>query len=605
MKLPSLSTLLEAGKKGLSRFPLTLFISFLGVIIAIYLFENNSDEVTRMANLLHVCIIGIGLSISGILLSEAYKFSGTKKLMVNAIVVAMLGLYYFLLPDEYSLKHIYRSVLLAAGIHLFISFIPFWGKNKINGFWQFNKLLFIRILLSGLYSAVLYGGLSVALLAISELFSVTIDGKLYGQLWIAIVGLFNTWFFLSGIPDDFESLEEDTSYPIGLKVFTQYVLLPLVTIYLAILFGYIIKIVIAGELPKGLVSYLVLAFSVAGILSLLLVHPLINQAQNTWIKIYSKFFYLALLPLITLLFTAIFIRIIDYGITENRYFIMILAFWLLGITLFMLFSKVKNIKVIPVSLMIIAVLSAFGPWSAFSVSQYSQKLRLENLFNKYQILNENGKISIANSDKIAFSDGQEISSIIDYLVENHGVESLSKFSEKSIMDSLQTSDRYGAAQKFMFLSGLKYYNSYDSDIQQKQHFNYSVYYNETVKNIKGYDYILSFNLYDSYPDSLQISTFFTVDSVKLDMYLLKASNTFHILYNNDTVAFNLQALVKNLDSKYTTFNEYNIPSDTLTIVKDGTLYNFKAVFTNLNGYTDSAGIKINSVSGDLLIAPRK
>ena len=46
------------------------------------------------------------------------------------------------------------------------------------------------------------------------------------RLWIVIAGVFETWFFLAGVPKNLEELDESDDYPKGLKIFTQYVLLP-------------------------------------------------------------------------------------------------------------------------------------------------------------------------------------------------------------------------------------------------------------------------------------------------------------------------------------------------------------------------------------------
>ena len=158
----------------------------------------------------------------------------------------------------------------------------------MEAFWEFNKTLFLRILISALYTAVLYIGLVVAMAAIDQLLEIDIDDDRYLQLFIFQVGIFNTWFFLSGIPKFNNTSELEIEYPKPLKVFVQYVLIPLVTVYIAILYVYTGKIIIQWELPNGWVSYLVLSFSIAGILSLLLLFPIRNQKENTWIRIYSK-----------------------------------------------------------------------------------------------------------------------------------------------------------------------------------------------------------------------------------------------------------------------------------------------------------------------------
>jgi hypothetical protein len=114
-----------------------------------------------------------------------------------------------------------------------------------------------------------------------QLFQVDIKDKYYFDLFIIISGIFNTWFFLSGVPENLPSLEDETSYPKGLKIFTIYVLLPLVCIYLVILYAYAGKILITTQWPVGWVAYLVIAFSIFGILSFLLIYPLAKMNRKS------------------------------------------------------------------------------------------------------------------------------------------------------------------------------------------------------------------------------------------------------------------------------------------------------------------------------------
>ena len=98
----------------------------------------------------------------------------------------------------------------------------------------------------------------------------------------------------------------------------QYVLLPLVGIYLVILYAYGLKILFQWNWPQGWVSQLVLWYSVVSILSILLLWPLREKADSGWIKSFTSWFFRLLIPLLVMLFLAIFERIGDYGLTVNR-----------------------------------------------------------------------------------------------------------------------------------------------------------------------------------------------------------------------------------------------------------------------------------------------
>ncbi len=339
MKIPSLHSLIARAGKTFLRFPLALIFTLTGVIFVIKTTHYNKGDYQAPMwywNVMKSAYLGMLLQIALTTFAERRQWSRAKTILLLGAGAALAIIYYFSLPDHFMDISMLRLTLFALGMHWLIAFIPFTGSGEMNGFWQYNKILFLRILTAALYSGVLYAGLALALLAIENLFKIHVDYKWYLDLWVVLAGLFNTWFFLGGFPDDYDSLEERTDYPKGLKIFTQYVLLPIITIYLLILYAYMARIIINAQWPVGWVSNLVLGFSVAGILSLLLIHPVRNEAGNKWIGIFSKFFYIALFPLLILLFLAISRRVGEYGITESRYFVLLLALWLGFIAIYFL-----------------------------------------------------------------------------------------------------------------------------------------------------------------------------------------------------------------------------------------------------------------------------
>jgi hypothetical protein len=386
-------------------------------------------------------------------------------LQVGVLVLA--GLYYWSLPPEVNAQMVIRTVVLALGLHWLIAVIGF-GSGEVNGFWVFNKRLFLRALTAWLYSVVLYIGVSLALLAIEKLFNADIRFEVYEDCWWVLGGLFSVWFFLEGFPGSYENPAVISDYPRGLKIFTQYVLLSLVTIYLLILYAYMFKIIFTAHWPVGWVAWMVMAFAVAGILSLLLIYPLRNEENNTWIRSYTKFFYVALLPLIVLLFCAIYKRVAPYGITEQRYFLVALACWLLFITVYFLVSRRKDIRLVPLSLCILAFLSVWGPWGAFAVSVHSQKYRLAELLEKYGLM-ANGKVVTGKTGvKVSFKDRKTISSVTDYLVEVHGYKVLQPWFDKDLdslirRDNLRWLRYYGQSEEIVKLMNVEYANSWTNE----------------------------------------------------------------------------------------------------------------------------------------------
>ena len=466
MRFPSLQSLAVGAWQTFRRFPIAILLALKATVLGIWwthLSENYARRYVDLGvetrawplqwywNAIVSCYLGMLLSVALTKWAEKRQqrqgeqgVRGERFLRIGlqAGVLALTALYYWSLPAEYSAQMVTRTVVLALGLHWLIAVIGF-GRGEVNGFWVFNKRLFLRVLTTYLYSIVLYIGVSLALLAVDKLFNVDVRSEVYEECWWVLGGLFSVWFFLAGFPKTYENPGEISDYPRGLKIFTQYVLLSLVTVYLLILYAYMIKIILTRHWPAGWVAWMVMVFSVAGILSLLLIYPLRNLENNTWIRGYTRFFYQALLPLIILLFTAIYKRIGPYGITEQRYFLQALAWWLLFITVYFLVSRKKDIRLVPLSLSIFSFLSCWGPWGAFAVSLHSQRHRLEELLGKNRLLASGKVVAAENPTKISLPDRVAITSVTEYLVDKHGYHSLQPMFSRNLDSLMRTKNASG------------------------------------------------------------------------------------------------------------------------------------------------------------------
>lgn len=393
MNLPSISNMFSSVKEILQRFPFVVLNAFVLLVFSV-MFVHQTDldlsENVREILLKSSFILSLGIAFHFAIhtFRERKNLSTLTGILLHGFGIAGSVTLYFLYPKPNT----EFAILLACyGLfsHLIVAFLAFWNDNDSMAFWKFNKDLFLRFLLAALFSSVLYGGIAGAIGSFDLLFSIDVKSEVYGDLFLFIALIFNTLFFLSGVPKlNEEHQDEELSYPKSLKIFTQFVLLPLVVIYLLIMYAYTIKIIFLWDWPRGILTYMILGYSIAGMLALLLLYPIQNLAENKWIKIFSTWFYRALLPLVGVLGIAIFKRVSDYGITEERYFVIILSVWLLGISLYYSFSKAKNIKYIPITLAVLAFITTFGPWGAFSVSKNSQWNRLEHTLVTNKLLTE-------------------------------------------------------------------------------------------------------------------------------------------------------------------------------------------------------------------------
>ncbi len=259
-KFPSLQSVFKATANTIIRFPLEILAAFVGTIFSLIIIDFKSYPVPPYNIKVVICSsLCLVLFLSSSLYFESKKSKTWIQFASSLFLGGLIAAFVFNLSEKITFIEGLQLFVLSIALHLLVSFAGFIPKKyDQEEFWEFNKQLFIRIITSGIYSSVLYLGLALAILAITKLFNVEFYDEIYADLFVIITGLFNTIFFLAGVP---ETNNADSplklSYPKGLKNFTQFVLLPLISLYLVILLCYETKIVATFSLPVGWVSYLV------------------------------------------------------------------------------------------------------------------------------------------------------------------------------------------------------------------------------------------------------------------------------------------------------------------------------------------------------------
>ncbi|TAE67890.1 MAG: DUF4153 domain-containing protein [Bacteroidetes bacterium] len=499
---------IDNAKKTWERFPFVMLSATIAYVLSIFLaelaLENTSNFskkevlITNYGYGIYLATLGIGLLFSFTLFGERNQWTNSKKMLVNVGIILFLIVLFFLFPTKMSLILAVQFFLWGLSTHLLAAFLPYFNKNENFGFWSYNQLILGRFILSAVFSGILYTGISLALVAIQVLFQADISPKIYIHVGLMCIYL-HTWFFLAGSPFNFDELNEKINYPEFLGVLTRYVLLPLVSLYILILYAYAFRILMVMELPKGWVVYLILALSISGIFALLMIYPLQQQENEGWINIFTRIFYIALLPLLVLLFISIGVRVAQYGITENRYYVIALGLWLLGMCVhYVAFRRYQHIKIIPFSLFLIFSLSSFGPWSAFSVAEYSQSSRLYFFLQKNKMLNSKGKI-IPSNDEISSKDSQEIINIIDFFENRDKLEYINNNLEKPIKLS-KNSNTYEKQNNVLAYLNLKdkqnYFNQSANNLFENKQI-ISIDEEQKFFEVKGYDYFSEIMLYET------------------------------------------------------------------------------------------------------------
>jgi len=266
----------------------------------------------------------------------------------------------------------------------------------------------------------------------------------------------------------------------------------------------------------------VLWYSAVGILSLLLLHPLQTREGNRWIAAFGNWFFRCLLPLLVMLYFAIYQRIAEYGVTVNRFLVVNMAVGLTLAVLYFVFGRSRDIRAIPVVLFCLAVLSAYGPLSAFSVSERSQRARLAALMTANGIL-ENGAVRKAPST-VNDADRREMSSIIDYLLEWHGARAFDGWMDAGILTAATRDSSGSSRDSLAALMGFVYEQGWRAVGSESNFFFRARNRHDSALSLQGWTYLIDYS-FEGHSDSLRVfvigsdSCFVTWDSSNASLNL--------------------------------------------------------------------------------------
>lgn len=437
---------IEKVKTAALRFPFMSLSSFLAFVFII-IYHHYSDYFSIPQRywffMMLEAIGGIAIFFSFMIFAERNKLDVGKRIGFGLLGFCILGLHFFSLPDwaaSIDSTYFLRFLLLIITFICLASFIVFNREGEQMAFWQYNQYLFITFIVASAYSLVLFLGIAGAVFAVENLFDLIISNDVYLDILVFFGIFINTLFFSSVMPRDLSDFEKKENYKDALRKFVQYVLVPILGIYLIILLFYFGKMLIASTFPKGLVCIPILIFSILSILCYLLAYPIRMQAGNGLIQFFSKNIFYFLLPLLVIYFIGLSARLIPYGLTEWRYMGILLGIWLALVSLFTIFDQRETLIFFPVSLFLLLILGTVGPWGMFQMSARSQNNRLKRLLTHEQLLVNKVLDVQAVQAKLSDSLQNEVSSITKFLFYREKIELVYPIlaeDEKKQIDAIQ------------------------------------------------------------------------------------------------------------------------------------------------------------------------
>lgn len=392
----SLSAIGAAARDTVRRFPIETIVAVLGTIVALVLinfhetaFIRAYQDYVQAAIFAAPMLLAVQLAIS--ILREGGGVA-TPVVVAARIVASALAAVVIITIDLVSDAAPVQILTLGVTSHALTALAAF--RRGALATWNFNRALFLRMCLALVFTGVLTGGLMTAVGALDVLFGIDVEPEYYGSIAALSLGLFNTVFVLAGVPTTSE--DDRSDLPVSLRWFVQFVLIPLVGVFLIILYAYGIKVVFFSDLEGAVANY-ILSMGVASLLAWVLAWPMRDDPEHRFVSFYMRWLGPVMIPMAALLITAIGIRIAAYGITPPRFAVAALASFFTLTVVYLSVRRVPDLRMIPAVLCVIGAITALGPLGSVQVTVRDQTTRAT------KVLTENRVWDGRRVDTVAFN----------------------------------------------------------------------------------------------------------------------------------------------------------------------------------------------------------
>jgi hypothetical protein len=505
---------------------------------------------------------GVLLSFISHLFGERYRpVRWAVALIWLVFVLAFFGLYQYwnsiITHDNFNICSAVTFSGSLLSLVLVISVLPYIKKQDTDQtLLTYNRKLFTALVITALLSLVMYGGLALAILAIDQLFNISVSGKVYAHLFVFIGGVVWSYLLLGKVPDNFDEASTET-YPL-FKVLVQYISIPIVAVYALILLFYALKNVIWPEGQEEWTLWLILWFYVLSFLVFCLNYSIKEAPGDSWSDWFCKYYLWASLPISILNLVSSWMIISNNGVTELTFIIATFSLFLLITAIYLLFYRNKDFKYIPLLLLFLVVLSVFGPWNMCRSTVRNQKEMLYDLMTTAGMVNDAGftlKENISSEDQPGIIDKLS-------LLENRGQLGLLKLWDKSnilgdkelvieeVLTALHLTNNRPSDWKSNIIHGDQYF---DIDIMD---------YEKIVPVIPGYIDDKINGVYIKYSDrkpiltiyqngqslgTLDYSSSFDIEKIREEKYILVRNDTYEVKLFFKFLDINEQNIITNID----------------------------------------------------------
>ena len=291
----------------LKRFPFAVF--YLLLLNFVVVGEINDWTEDWLDELKFFCVwgcsVGILLSISLKLWHESCQL---KNLYKNSIFGGIQFVHIltsfilaFCLNDDLSIIHGFGMAAGVVMVCISLYTLPFFKQKDDLPHWGFIIALCQSLGIALLSGIIMCAGIWLLILSFEHLFGLDIYDDFKLSTTILCFLLLSPTIFMSFIPFGEEKFKSNVTLSnVALKI-THYLILPLLGLYILVLYLYALKILFTWNLPNGWVSWLVTASMACVIFIEFLIYPKLYEEDNQFDKTLLRVLPIIIMPLLALM----------------------------------------------------------------------------------------------------------------------------------------------------------------------------------------------------------------------------------------------------------------------------------------------------------------
>lgn len=366
----------ENASRTLKRFPIVVTFIMLSTIALSSMIISDKYYGSLIFYLLAGSLISLVMKLWYEDAQNKIKYIITSVILHFLLIMDAIYIYFSPEGNEKTIVISQASIILV--LVLGFCFIPFLKEKDDVASWHYVRRSIFSAIISFIISAIVGGGIMLLIGSLDPLFEIKVSNKVILVIGVLFFITIPLLIFLSRIPlgeKKLDRIAEISSFLLGT---IRYLFIPLVLSYVVVMYIYVLKVILKMELPNGAVSWLVTTMIISYLAVIYLQYPHLKGNSNTIEKKMTHYLPIVMLPPIILMTIGIIRRFSDYGITDNRLYILTLNIWFYMVCIGLFLQKSHRIHWISLSFGLIFFVTSALPVNYRNISKWVIKKEISS-----------------------------------------------------------------------------------------------------------------------------------------------------------------------------------------------------------------------------------